>query len=185
MRHFHLLVLLSLVAACGDSFGLPRASIENEVDTLTMYALTGTPVSTPSGLRLESRAVVRTDQTSTFDFAFDIDSTGQALLLNTGALRLGRASGALITQTPFDAILVAPDTRYELDSAVAIDGNTVAIIHSRPTLCGFGLTARFYAKLRVLELDTAPGPDGRKVTFEILVDTNCGYRGLEPGLPHQ
>ena len=38
------------------------------------------------------------------------------------------------------------------------------------------------AKLgRVLGVDAT----ARRLNFEILVDQNCGYRGLEPGLPKQ
>jgi hypothetical protein len=181
MRRFHIALSLGLIVACGDTFGLPRAGIENELETLSVFALTGTPVSSPSGLRLETRSVVRTDQNPVFDFAFDIDADGHVLLLPTGALRLGRASGALVTATPFDEILVAPDTRYQLDSAVVLDSGTVAIIHSRPITCGFGLSARFYAKMRVTAIDLTD----RKIDFEILIDTNCGYRGLELGLPHR
>jgi hypothetical protein len=34
-----------------------------------------------------------------------------------------------------------------------------------------------YAKLEILTLDN------KSVTFQVLVDRNCGYKGLEPGLP--
>ncbi len=53
------------------------------------------------------------------------------------------------------------------------------LAQSRLTTCSFGANASYYAKLRVLAVDTA----ARRVHFEILVNTNCGYRGLEPGLP--
>jgi hypothetical protein len=36
-----------------------------------------------------------------------------------------------------------------------------------------------YAKLEVLSFDEA----ARTVTFRILIDENCGFKGLEPGLP--
>jgi len=177
------LLVLTLVAACGDPLGLPQAVIENRVDTLSLYALSGTPVASPSGYRLEFRQAVRTDQIPTFDFAFDIDTAGRAVLLPTGALRLGRMSGGQIASVPFDSIRIAPNSGYELDSALVVDIGTVAIVHSRPTSCTFGIAAVYYAKLRVLDLDLTAGPNGRRIEFEILVDTNCGYRGLEPGLP--
>jgi hypothetical protein len=34
-----------------------------------------------------------------------------------------------------------------------------------------------YAKLEILALDN------KSVTFQVLVDRNCGYKGLAPGLP--
>lgn len=175
-------LVLALVAACGEPLGLPRASIPNRVDTLSLYALSGTPVTAPSGLRLQDSRAVRTDQTAVFDFAFDIDTAGRALLLPTGALRLGRLSGGQISLA-FDSIRIAPAQNYQLDSAIVVDSGTVAILHSRPTDCGFGLIVPVYAKIHVLAIDTTSGANGRRIDFEILSNANCGYRGLEPGLP--
>jgi hypothetical protein len=77
------------LAACGDDFTLPPAVATNRVDTAVVYALSGTPVGAPSGYQLEFRRVVRTDQTSLFDFAFDITAAGAPIFLPTGPLGLG------------------------------------------------------------------------------------------------
>jgi hypothetical protein len=170
------------VAACGDPFGLTDPSLLNKVDSLqSVYALSGTPVTTPSAYRLYPQGAVRTDQEVDFDFAFDIDTAGRAVLLPTGALRLGRASGLQTSRLAFDSIRLAPDRGYQLDSAVVVDSGTVAIVHSAPTTCGVALSPvyHYYAKLQVLRVDSA----ARRLDFQILVDKNCGYRGLEPGLP--
>jgi hypothetical protein len=37
----------------------------------------------------------------------------------------------------------------------------------------------YYGKAHVLAIDTL----ARRIDLEMLVDQNCGYRGLEPGLP--
>ena len=180
------LLILAFAVGCGNPFPLPQASIENRVDTLSLYALHGTPVSTPSAYAMEFRQVVRTDQSQGFDFAFDIDTAGRAVLLPTGALKLGRQSGVQISTTPFDSILIAPTSKYQLDSAVVVDSNTVAILHSRSLTCAFaGLAGVFYAKLHVIRIDTTSTSTGRRMDFEILTDINCGYRGLEPGLPRR
>src|SRR5207253_5197653 len=65
MRYF-MLALLACVAAvaCGNPLGLPAAFISNVVDTVSLYALSGTPVSLPSGYSIISRHTVRTDQGS-------------------------------------------------------------------------------------------------------------------------
>lgn len=182
MRSLSLALLLGvLVAACGDLNPLPRASDENVVDSLvSLYALHGTPVSSPSGYSIQFKSVVRPDQTSGFDFAFDIDTLGRPVLLVTGALKLGRASGAQLTTTPFDSVKLAPTGGYNRDSALVIDTGSVAIIHSVPTTCVFS-NAQFvyYAKLHVLAINTT----SRRIDFAILNDANCGYRGLEPGFP--
>jgi hypothetical protein len=181
-----LALALVVAAACGDPLGLPPPAVANRVDTLSLYALSGTPITSPSGYVIAFRAKVRTDQSvQGFDFAFDIDTAGRPVLLPTGALRLGRGSGIQLSTTPFDSILVAPNRAYQLDSAVVVDSNDVAILHSRPASCTFGITTLYYAKLHVIRIDTTTGPDGRRIDFEILSDVNCGYRGLEPGLPRR
>src|SRR5205809_47540 len=173
------------LAACGDPFGLLGASSVNVVDSLvSLYALTGTPVATPSAYRIAPPGVVRTDQDVALvalDFAFDIDTAGRAVLLPTGALRLGRATGLQTTTVAFDSVRLAPDRGYQADSAVVVDSGTVALVHSAPTTCGVGLSPvyHYYAKLLVLRVDTA----ARRLDFQILADQNCGYRGLELGLP--
>ena len=187
MRFLRLLALVAtgaaaVLAACGDPFGLLGASSVNAVDSLvSLYALTGTPVATPSAYRIAPPGVVRTDQDVALDFAFDIDTAGRAVLLPTGALRLGRATGLQTTTVAFDSVRLAPDRGYQADSAVVVDSGTVALVHSAPTTCGVGLSPvyHYYAKLLVLRVDTA----ARRLDFQILADQNCGYRGLEPGLP--
>src|SRR6266487_3724704 len=174
-------------AACGDPFGLLPPAIANVVDSaVSLYALTGTPPATPSGYRLDIHQAVLTQESTPatpFDFAFDIDTAGRAVLLPSGALRLGRGAGVQISAAPFDSIRLAPGGGYQLDSAVVVDSGSVAILHSRPVTCNIGLSAgyAYYAKLQVLRVDSA----ARRLDFQILVDQNCGYRGLEPGLPRR
>ena len=185
MRTFSLLfVALALAAACGDPLGLPAPAIGNRTDTVSLYALSGTPVTSPSVYIIGFRQVARSDQSATgFDFAFDIDTAGRPVLLPTGALGLPRASGIQRTLHTFDSVTVAPAGGYQSDSAMVVDSNEVMILHSRPLVCSFGITSIYYAKLHVLAIDTTSGPNGRRIDFEILNNVNCGYRGLEPGLP--
>lgn len=174
-------ITLALLVACEDPFALPAASRENVVDTVSLWAVSGTPLERPSAfvILVNQAMTVRTDQTANFDFAFDLDPAGQALLLPTGALRLGRGSGVLVTTEPFDSITVAPGSGYQDSLAVTVSPGTVAVIRSRPTDCFFQLTVSLYAKLRVLVVDAVE----RRMDFEVLANTNCGYRGLEPGFP--
>ncbi len=176
-----------VVAACGpDLTGLLPATYPNRTDTISVYALTGTPVSTPSAYVIwPTRQVLRTDQHSVFDVAFDIDSSGHALILPTGAMKLGRQSGVQVTTTLFDSVKTAPSSGYQIDSAVVLSVNSVAIVHSRAAQCSSDLSPvhNYFAKLHVLDIDTTSGPNGRRIDLEILTDINCGYRGLEPGLP--
>jgi hypothetical protein len=172
--------LALLVAACSDT-NLPAAVFTNVVDTVSLYALRGTAISLPSAYVLEGAQPVRTDQTTTLDFAFDFDSIGEPALFPTGAINLGLLSGLQKSTTAFDAISLAPTGGYTFDKPVALDTGTVVLVRSRPTPCSFGATVSLYAKVRVLGVDST----ARRLDFEILVDQNCGYRGLEPGLPKQ
>ncbi len=175
------IAVASLALACGNTTGLPAASITNVVDTVSLYALRGTDIALPSAYTLEGALAVRTDQTTLFDFAFDFDSIGEPALFPTEPLHLGTASGLQRVTTLFDAITLAPTGPYVFDKPLALDRGTIVLVRSRPTTCVFGPTVSLYAKLRVLAVNST----ARRLDFEILVDQNCGYRGLAPGLPKQ
>jgi len=182
MRYFILAFLAcAAIASCGNPLGLPPAFISNVVDTVSLYALSGTPVSLPSGYSIIGQRAVRTDQGLPFDFAFDFDSTGQAVLLPTGALKMGKQSGLQISGQDFDSIKIAPTSNYNLDSAQVVDSNRVLILHSSTVTCSFNIPAVYYAKLYVVRIDTTSSE--RRIDFLILSDLNCGYRGLEEGVP--
>jgi hypothetical protein len=183
-RSFALLALAAaamLVVACGGNpLGLPAARFGNVVDTVSLWALDGTPLNTPSAYRIRPvPSTIRTDLSTDFDFAFNITPTGQAVLLPTGAVGLGRQSGIRVESLPFDSITAAATSGYQDSVAVAVDSGTIAVVRSRPTQCEFGLVVFYYAKLVVVRVD----PVARRIDYHILVDQNCGYRGLEPGLP--
>jgi len=185
MRSFILsLLTCAVIAACGNPLGL-HAFITNVVDTVSLYALSGTPVSLPSAFSIGGRQVVRTDQGAPFDFAFDIDTAGRAVFLPTGALRLGKQSGLQISSQPFDSIKIAPTSKYNLDSALVVHDSSVVIAYTNLSACqaSLGVPYPYYAKLHVLTIDTTSTPNGRRIDFAILTDINCGFRGLEPGVP--
>jgi hypothetical protein len=173
--------LTVLAVGCSNTTGLPAPFSPNVVDTVSLWALRGTDISLPSAFSLSGNTTVRTDQTTAFDFAFDFDSIGEPALFPLGTLNLGQLSGLMQTTTAFDAITLAPTATYVLDKPLALDTGMVVIVRSRPTVCSFGATVSYYAKLRVLGVDST----AKRLDMEILVDQNCGYRGLQPGLPTQ
>ena len=170
-----------LAVGCSNTTGLPAPIFTNTVDTVSLWALRGTAISLPSAFSLSGNTTVRTDQTTAFDFAFDFDSIGEPALFPLGPLNLGQLSGLQKTTTAFDAIMIAPTTNYVLDKPLTLDTGMVILVSSRPTTCSFGATVSLYAKLRVLAVDST----ARRLDMEMLVDENCGYRGLQPGLPTQ
>jgi hypothetical protein len=176
IRDLTVLVVVALAAACGDSNGLPDPTVSNVVDTVTLGALEGTPIQTPSAYSILNGAV-RTDQVQAFEFAYNVDSIGRHVFLPLKVLGLttsGVAPGLQATSAAFDAITVAPSNGYTVDSAVAIEVGQRWLVRSR-VFCTLGVPE--YAKLEILSFADS------MVTFKVLADNNCGYKGLEPGLP--
>ena len=174
-------LLVSLtVAACSDSNDLPDATIENVERTDTLWSLVGTPVSTPSGYSVEGSRRVRTDLTVDFDFAYNIQTDGQHVLLPRAALGIDTANsvnpGFVARSESFEAITTPPSSGFITDVAVPIGIGERYVVRSRVT-CNVGVPK--YAKLEVLEFNDALGI----MTFRILGNDNCGFRSLEPGLP--
>ena len=156
---------LALLAACNSSL-LPPATFTNVVDTVTLYALNGTALGTPSAYSIIGRLLVRTETSVAFDFAFNFDSLGQPVLLPIGAIGLSGTNplaepGFQVSSATFDAIDLAPVDGY----VVASDGSIFSL----------------YAKLQVLAVD----PTARTIQFQILSDQNCSHIGLAPGLPEK
>jgi hypothetical protein len=172
----------ALLTSCDNGIGLPPAAIANVVDTVTLYALKGTPFTTPSAYSVSTASAVRTDLSSAFDFAFDVRPVLGPVLLPTGAVGLPTASGLLLSNQSFGSITEAPtQENYEATNPTPISNGAVVLVRSRLQPCVSISSQPLYAKLHVLNIDQTPGTVN--VTFEILSDQNCGYLGLSPGLP--
>src|SRR3954471_13161466 len=116
-----LLAAISAVAglnACGDPTNL-QASLPTSVDTLSVFALTGTPAAYPSGLAILQGQPVRVDGVASFDVAFDITPGGDAIMypvkLVVAAPGTSRPVGLQRVAGIFDSIKAAPSAGYELD----------------------------------------------------------------------
>lgn len=187
MRPRTLLLLATaagLVAACNADNLKPIASVDNRVDTVTLGALRSTPLTTPSAYEMDIANAVRTDDPATgssFDFLYDIDSVvGPAFYPAEVAGILPHAAtnpGIKRVAIPFDSITIADLNGYTTDSIVPIDTGEVFLIRSHVG-CAQGVP--FYGKLAVTAIDSV----AHTVTFLVMVDANCGYRGLEPGIPN-
>jgi hypothetical protein len=171
-------VLVVLVAvACG---GGQTAYYSNYVDTLTLYALRDTPIRTASAYSILDVLTVRTDTTGAFDFAFDIDSTGTPRIYPAGVLGLDKTTGIQIINSPFGNVHSAPTTGYVTDSAPQVAAGSVFVARSRSSSasCIYYSLPR-YGKFEVLSIDSVQ----RTITLQGLVDLNCGFRGLDQGIP--
>jgi hypothetical protein len=116
-----------------------------------------------------------------FDFAFNIDS--EPVLLPAGSFPgLQKNSGLQKSNAPsFAAVTMAPTDGYIGDRRLPINIGDVVLLRSLTRLCADGSNHSLFGKLHVLALDLS----ARTVQFEIIVDQNCGYLSLAPGLPEQ
>ncbi len=175
-------VILAVAVGCDDS-GLYPATFPNFVDTVTIYALTGTPITTPSAFDIAYGITARTDQGEAFDFAFEIDSLGVALFYPTGALGFTAEAGLQMSDETFDELNTPPDDGYVIDSILTVSRGDLFVGRSRNTTgldgCYYYGELPRYGKFLVLDLDF----ENRTVTLQALVNVNCGYRKLEEGYP--
>lgn len=171
-----------LAVACSDPNELAPPSDRNFVDTLSLFALSGTPVQSPSGYSVLD-GPVRTDRSTAFDFAYDIAING------TDTVRYFLPQAVLDLQVnnsvepglqrraeDFTTIRRAPSNGYVTQDSVVVDSGQVFIVRSR-LVCGIGVS--LYSKIEILKFVDST----RTVDLQVLANTNCGYKRLTPGFP--
>lgn len=175
-----------ILSACGDPTSL-TANLTTSVDTLSVFALSGTPPSYPSGISIVGRQAVRVDGFASFDVAFDIDAAGNAVVypvkLVVSSPGGSRPVGLLKVASSFELVLEAPSTGFENDiSFVVVPGETVVIQaahNGNGDLCQFALSPFVYAKIGVDSVNLAT----RSVYLKLGLDPNCGFRSFASGIP--
>ena len=173
---------LALFAACKSPQNLPNATIPNQSDTVTLYALSGTAPGTPSGYALIGPAgplVVYTERSFTFDFAFDIDSQPKLLPSGTFPTLPNVAGLQKSSAASFFALREAPLDGYVIDQPLVIGPGMLILVRSATQICADGTNHSLYGKMQILEIDYV----ARTLQFEVMVDRNCGYLNLTPGIP--
>ena len=175
----------AFISACGDPTSL-KASLLNSVDTLSVFALSGTPPNYPSGVAFLSRQPVHVDGFAQFDVAFDINSDGNAVIYPVKMIVASGSSrpvGMQRLNQAFDAVTEAPKTGYQSDSAlVATIGQTVVVQsahNASADLCQFALNPNIYAKISVDSVNLA----SRTIYFRMGLNPNCGFRSFAEGIP--
>ena len=169
---------------CGDPNLLLPPNFFNAVDTVTVYAITGTPVWRPSGYVLSDGFAIRLDQTNSVDFAFDIYPDSVPVLLPAAAVgqpsSTGLNPGLLRASVPFDSVHEAVVSGYQTSDSVHAGVGSVFYVRANfiPT-CFLGTPP--YGKLEVLAVDH----EARSMQFRVLVNRNCGYKSLDPGVPER
>ena len=179
MRFIPLYLTLLLAAACSDDNGLPDAALNNVERTDTLYALVGTPITTPSAYALEGNRRVRTDISVDFDFAYNVEPDGRRVFIPRAVLGISESvdPGFMVRTETFEAIREAPSNGYVTDAVIPIAVGERYAVRSRITCLSLGVPK--YGKIEIVSFDDV----ARTVAFRILTNDNCGFKGLEPGLP--
>jgi hypothetical protein len=177
--------LAVVLNACGDPTSL-SANLSTSVDTLSVFALSGTPPSYPSGISILARQPVQVNGFGAFEVAFDINAAGNAivypikLVVGSGGARpvgLQKATGG------FETVLEAPNTGYDTDDPLVLLAGETVVIQSahagQDDVCRFAVSPFLYAKIGVDSVNLAT----RTVYIKLGVDPNCGFRSFAPGIP--
>ena len=175
-----------ILSACGDVAGV-KAALLTSVDTLSVFALSGTPPSYPSGLALLQRQPVRVDGFGNFDIAFDIDADGNTIIypvkLVVSSPGGARPVGLQRVATVFDSLAEAPKTGYQSDSSYVLTPGQTLVVQSAHNnsgdLCQFAVNPNIYAKIAVDSVNLA----SRTVFLRMGLDPNCGFRSFATGIP--
>ena len=180
-------LLVATGAACDDPLRIQPGG-ETVLDTLTVYSLSGTRPEFPAalwrpggGLGLEP---TRIDGTFDFDVAFDLGEGGQVTLYPVGMIGgsfvSNRRVGIQTATGTYEAVERAPTNGYQFDTATVVTAGQTAIVQiNDPIACQFSFSPFVYAKLVVDSVDVAR----RAIHVRTLLDPNCGFRDLKPGLP--
>jgi hypothetical protein len=172
--------------ACGDPTSL-RASGITSVDTLSVFALSGTPPSYPSGLSILARQAVRVDGFASFDVAFDIDASGNAVVypvkLVVATPGGSRPVGLQKVASSFETVTEAPKTGYQNDSSYVLTPGQTVVVQSAHNgsgdICQFALSPYLFAKIGVDSVNLA----SRTIYLQLGLDPNCGFRSFASGVP--
>ena len=187
---FALIAMLSAVlglGACRDPLEL-KANLETTTDTLTVYALSGTPPGYPTALSIIARTGLAVTSFGGFDVAFDIDPSGNVLV---HAARRVVSFGPQVPQVglqivpgTFESNHAAPTTGYKVDSTIVASVGDVIMVEAvhnngEQDVCTFALSPNLYAKISIDEVFLAT----RTIRFRLGFDPNCGFRSFLPGIP--
>jgi hypothetical protein len=100
-------------------------------------------------------------------------------------------AGLLLTTQAYDALTDAPTSGYNDSLPLLIKGGTVFFVQSLSFNCTTqALLGRRYIYSKIIvdsinysAYDPNSAPAGRTLYYRMVVDPNCGFISLEPGLP--
>jgi hypothetical protein len=173
--------------ACGDPTSLKANSITS-VDTLYVFALSGTPPTYPSGVSILAKSAIRVDGFAGFDVAFDIDESGRTVVYPVKMVVTSpggsRPVGLQKVAGSFETVLAAPASGYETDSSFVLGAGETLVIQAphnsgSQDICSFALSPYLYGKIGVDSVNLA----SRTIYIQLGLDPNCGFRSFASGIP--
>jgi hypothetical protein len=179
-----LLVCAAVVDACTGPTTVSGLT-QNGTQPFFVHALSGSALATATALAFPARSVTRVDGTFNFDVAFDIDASGNVILLTpelVGQNPAGNRLVGIITGIgSYDAITEAPLTGYTVDSTTVVSrGQAVAVQAQEPNCNTSNPSAPYlYAKIVIDSVDLV----GRGIYGRTMIGGDCGYRQLIAGFP--
>lgn len=179
----------ALLASCNDPLGV-KASLSVRTDTLSAFAMTGTPATYPAALDAQNSTVVRIGSDVAFDIAFDFTSNGAVQLVPARQVSATSSSGGVIVTSSrrvglqkgsgtFESITKAPDKNYTYDSLLVVNTGVPVVMELAGTTCTYSLSTAVYAKIVIDSVNTTT----RRLFFRSTVDPNCGFRSFQAGIP--
>lgn len=179
-----LLVCAAVVGACTGPTTLAGLT-QNGTQPFFVHALSGSALATATAIAFPARSVTRVDGTFNFDVAFDIDASGNVILLTpelVGQNPAGNRLVGIITGIgSYDAILEAPLTGYTVDSATVVARGQAVAVQAQESVCATSNpTAPYlYAKIVIDSVDRI----GRGIYGRAMIGGDCGFRQLVQGFP--
>ncbi|MBC7788459.1 MAG: hypothetical protein H7Z74_00825 [Anaerolineae bacterium] len=185
MLHLRILKINAIVlcvslgfTACGDPTRF-TANFSTVADTITVFALTGTPLSVPTALNTFHHEAVRAEATSGYDVVFDIDASGRVVLYPPSAVGGFGSAGLRTVTDAFDDLETAPNRGFDSIDPLTVSAGEVVVIRAEPPECANSIRPEIYTKLVVDSIDLV----NRTITFRVRVNPNCGFRDLTEGVP--
>ena len=169
-------------SACGD-LNKTKAQYLNSNLSFTVHALSGSPLSYPSGLSFTSQAVTRVDGGFAFDIAFDISSTGKVIFYPVRLVGSNPGGDVAVGLQPmtgaYENILEAPKSGYNTDSVTVVSVGQTVLSQTNATFCAGTFTPYSYAKTVIDSIR----PNTRELFGRTTINQNCGFRSLVIGYP--
>jgi hypothetical protein len=179
------LLACAVIAGACDGPNTTPGTTELGTQAFFVHALTGSPLAASTALTIPGHAVTRVDGTYQFDVAFDIDASGNVVLLPPEMVGQNPAGNRLVGIVKglgtYDSLTAAPLTGYTVDSVTVIGrGQAVAVQAQEPVCVSSNPGAPFlYAKIVIDSVDVV----GRGIYGRAMFGGDCGYRQLIAGFP--